>query len=493
MKKITYPLRGQFPNDFITRILNSNMKTIFILFWIIILMPFELFAKKQKPNILFILIDDYGWQDLHCYGSNFYETPNIDRLRSEGMMFTNAYSACPVCSPTRASILTGKNPAHLQFTGHITAIGTHRFPPYGRIIPPQDKFYVALEEVMIPEALKPLGFATISIGKWHVGDKEKYFPTHQGFDINIAGYAQGSPPTYWAPYKNPNLDWNSKIENLDEGKSGEYLTDRLTDEAIKFIKDNKESPFFMYLSHYAVHSPLEAPDSLVKKYDDKMKINHSQKSAVYAAMIENVDHNVGRVLSELDELGLTDNTIVIFYSDNGGLNNSTNNAPLREGKGFLYEGGIRVPLIVKWPGHVAGGTTCEEPVISDDLYPTIMEMVGKGVKPAKDIDGLSLVPLLLGNKHLKRDQLCWYYPHYTQQMPGYAIRKGNYKLIEYYDPLKIELFNLQEDIGEKHNLAKNNPEKIIELRHSFDEWLKRMNPIMHTPNPNYQEGYRKKE
>jgi arylsulfatase A len=450
------------------------------------------YPKKIKPNILFILIDDLGWQDLHCYGSKFYETPNIDRLSAGGMMFTNAYSACPVSSPTRASILTGKNPARLQFTGHITAIGRHRYPEQGRIIPPQDKMYVALEEVLIPEALKPLGYSTISIGKWHVGDKEKYFPTHQGFDINIAGYAQGSPPTYWAPYKNPELDWNPSIENLDEGKPGEYLTDRLTNEAINFLKVNKEHPFFIYLSHYAVHTPLEVADSLVRKYEKKLESNHSKKNAVYAAMIENVDSNIGRLLSELDKLGLTNNTIIIFYSDNGGYMPATDNTPLREGKGFLYEGGIRVPLIIKWPGYVAGGTLCDEPVISDDLYPTIMEMVGKGVTPVKNIDGLSLVPLLSGEKHLKRDQLCWYYPHYSPQaqMPGYAIRKGNFKLVEHYDPVKIELFNLQEDIGEKNNLAESNPGKVLELRSSFNNWLKRMNPVFHTQNPDYQEGYR---
>ena len=335
-------------------------------------MPLWLFAKKDTPNILFILIDDLGWQDLQCYGSDFYETPNIDRLRSEGMMFTNAYSACPVCSPTRASILTGKNPAHLQFTGHITATGRHRYPEHGRIIPPADKMYVPLDEIMIPEALKPLGYKSISIGKWHIGNNEKYFPTNQGFDINIAGYEQGSPPAYWGPYKNPELEWNREIKNMSEGETGEYLTDRLTDEAINFIKANRNHPFFVYLSHYAVHTPLQAPDSLVIKYKGKLKKNPSQKNAVYAAMIGNVDRNVGRLLSELEQLKLTENTIVIFYSDNGGNQVATYNNPLREGKGFLYEGGIRVPLFIKWPSKIEENTICDEPVISDDLYPTII-------------------------------------------------------------------------------------------------------------------------
>lgn len=477
------------------KILNSSFAIFFILF-IIIQTPFKLSAKmrKQKPNILFILVDDLGWQDLQCYGSNFYETPNIDKLRSEGMMFTNAYSACPVSSPTRASILTGKNPAHLQFTGHITAIGRHRYPEHGRIIPPKDKMHVDLNEILIPEALNPLGYKSSSIGKWHVGNKEKFFPIHQGFDINIAGYEHGSPPTYWEPYKNPNSDWNPEIKNLTEGKPGEYLTDRLTDETIAFIRQNKENPFFVYLSHYAVHTPLEAPDFLVKKYEKKMGKNNAQRSAVYAAMVENLDTNIGRLLSEIKKMDLTDKTIIIFYSDNGGEQIATNNNPLREGKGFLYEGGIRVPLIVKWPGKVQENTTCDEPVISDDIYPTIMEMIGKGVKPAKDIDGLSLVPLLMGKNMLEREQLCWYYPHYSPQakMPGYAIRKGDYKLIEHYDPETIELFNLKNDIGETKNLVDFKPEKVVELKQTFDLWLKKMNPVMHSLNPNYIEGYRDK-
>ena len=227
---------------------------VFVIFFVALSSPFQLMAKKQKPNILFILIDDLGWQDLQCYGSKFYETPNIDKLRSEGMMFTNAYSACAVCSPTRASILTGKNPAHLQFTGHITAIGRHRYPEHGRIIPPDDKMYVGLNEIMIPEALNPVDYKSISIGKWHVGKEEKYFPTLQGFDINIAGYEHGSPPTYWGPYKNPNSDWNPKIKNMMEGEPGEYLTDRLTDEAIHFIKIIKNVLFlFIYLIMPYIH------------------------------------------------------------------------------------------------------------------------------------------------------------------------------------------------------------------------------------------------
>jgi arylsulfatase A-like enzyme len=450
--------------------------------------PAQLHAKEKNPNIVFILIDDLGWKDLQCYGSDFYETPNIDKLRSEGMMFTDAYSGAPVCSPSRASILTGKNPAHLQFTGHITRIGRHRYPEHGRIIPPDDKMHVELDEIMIPEALKDLGYASISIGKWHVGDEEKYFPTNQGFDMNIAGYEDGSPPTYWGPYE-IDREWNGVIKNLPDRKAGEYLTDRLTDEAIKFIRKNKQKPFFTYLSYYTVHTPLEAPDSLVKKYEAKLKKHPVQKSATYAAMIEKMDDNVGRLLDEMDKLGLTNNTIVIFYSDNGGTTEATINTPLREGKGYLYEGGIRVPLIFKWPGRIRPNSSCNVPVISDDLLPTIVDMAGEGAHLPDDIDGKSLLPLLEEKStELNRDQICWYYPHYSPQaqMPGYAIRKGDYKLVEHYDPKMVELFHLQNDISESENLAEKMPQKVKELQSSFEKWLEQMNPVMHTLNPDYK-------
>lgn len=444
----------------------------------------NIWAQEKKPNVLLILVDDLGWQDLGCYGSTFYETPNIDRLRSEGMLFTQAYSASPVCSPTRASILTGKNPATLHFTGHITSIGKHRYPKDGQIIPPDDNMYVSLEEVMIPEALLNLGYATASIGKWHVGTEEKYFPTHQGFDINIAGYEHGSPPTYWGPYEKDS-DWNPMIKNLYERKEGEYLTDRLTNEAIGFISDHKERPFFLYLSHYGVHTPLEAPNELVEKYKAKLKNNPIQKNATYAAMIENMDFNVGRLLTAVDKMGLTDNTIVIFYSDNGGEGKVTDNSPLREGKGYLYEGGIRVPLMVKWPGNIPKNSTSQIPVISDDLYPTIIDLIGKGTRPGENLDGVSLAPILTEGGTLSRDELYWYYPQYSPQakMPGYAIRKGDYKLIEFYDPKRVELFDLNKDIGEKNNLAKDYPKKVLELQKYFQIWLNETQPILHTPNP----------
>ena len=439
---------------------------------------------QSHPNVVFILIDDLGWKDLGCYGSTFHDTPNIDQLSREGMLFTNAYSASPVCSPSRASILTGKNPVNLGFTGHITAIGRHRYPEKGRIVPPDDYMHVSLEETMIPEMLQGLGYASASIGKWHVGDNEKYFPTHQGFDTNIAGYEHGSPPTYWGPYQSEKT-WNPVIKNLSPRDSVEYLTDRLTNEAIRFISDNKERPFFLYLSHYAVHLPLEAPDTLVAKYKHRIEGQDEQKNAIYGAMVENMDWNVGRVLESISTMGLSNNTIVILSSDNGGEGKVTNNKPLREGKGYLYEGGIRIPMIVKWPGVVEESTTTDELVITDDILPTIAEMVGAS---AGQVDGVSLIPVLKNIGSLNRKTLHWYYPHYSPQakMPGYAIRKGNFKLIGHYDPPSIELFDLSKDLGETTDLSSKKPKLVNELKEEFHSWLYGFDPILHSNNLNYE-------
>jgi arylsulfatase A-like enzyme len=444
-------------------------------------------SATTKPNFVLILIDDLGWKDLGCYGSTFYETTNIDRLAQESMLFTNAYSACPVCSPTRASLMTGQDTARLRFTGHITAIGRHRHPKNSRIIPPDDRMYLPLDEVTIAKALKPAGYVSASIGKWHLGT-EKYWPLAHGFDLNVAGWTHGSPPGYFYPYKNPRSKWNPSIPTLKEGEPGEYLTDRLTDEAIKFIKTNRNKPFFLYLTHYAVHTPLQAPKPLVNKYAAKLKTDQSQKNATYAAMIENLDGNIGRVLQTLEQFDLVDDTIVIFASDNGGDVRVTNNAPLRAGKGYLYEGGIRVPLLVKWPGRVKAGSICHTPVTSEDLYPTITQIVGDQAKPGEKIDGKNLLPLLTGKGRFKRKAIYWYYPHYSPQakQPGAAIRAGDYKLIELYDPPKVELYNLADDIGEQFDLAETMPQKTEELLTKLRDWLKSVNAKMHTPNPEYK-------
>ncbi len=441
---------------------------------------------KRKPNFVFILVDDLGWMDLGCQGSSFYETPNIDRLAEQGMRFTQAYSACPVCSPTRAALLTGKDTARLQFTGHITRHKRHRHPDNSRIIPPDDRMYIRPAEITIAEALKPAGYASASIGKWHVGHEPKYWPTEQGFDINIAGYTHGSPPTYWSPYENPEKDWNADIPTLKDGKKGEYLTDRLTDEAISFIQENRKRPFLLYLSHYAVHTPLEAPLDVVEKYKRKLQSDSSQKNAVYAAMIENLDQNVGRLLTSLQDLDLTQDTVVIFASDNGGLSKVTNNAPLRAGKGYLYEGGIRVPMIVKWPGHVRPGSVCGIPVTSEDIYPTMMEISGQDYL-SNNLDGKSILPLLLQTEHWKERDLYWYYPHYSPQAqnPGAVIRSGKWKLIQRYDPVGLELYDLENDLSEQCDLAKQKSHLAQELQTKLVNWIESIDTKMHTINPNY--------
>ena len=317
--------------------------------------------EQLPPNVVLFLVDDLGWMDLGCQGSSFYETPRTDRLARHGMRLTNAYSACPVCSPSRAALMTGKYPGSVGFTGHITAILRHRYKKHGRIIPPDDYMFLRHRETTLPEALKPAGYVSASIGKWHLGSK-RYWPEEQGFDLNVAGYDHGSPPSHFHPYADPDKEWNSRIPTLDGGEPGEYLTDRLTDEAVRFIEDHRDQPFFLYLTHYAVHTPLEAPNDLVRKYEQKLKLDDSQFSAVYAAMVEKVDESLGRIVDTLERFGLRNDTVVIFTSDNGGTQVATGNAPLREGKGYLYEGGIRVPLIVSWPGHVEPGSLCDTPV-----------------------------------------------------------------------------------------------------------------------------------
>ena len=444
-------------------------------------------ASGKPPNIVLFYIDDLGWMDLGVQGSTFYETPRTDRLAEEGMRFTNAYSACPVCSPSRASLMSGKYPARVGFTGHITAIFRHRYPDYGRIIPPDDYMYLSHNEVSLARAIKPAGYVSASIGKWHLGTEE-YWPREHGFDLNIAGHTHGSPSGYFYPYLNPRQPWNPDIPTLTGGEDGEYLTDRLTDESIRFIDRNRDRPFFLYLPHYAVHTPIQAQKPLIEKYEAKLKTDSSQFNAAYAAMIESVDRSVGRIMGTLTRHGLDENTVVIYTSDNGGLSPVTRNHPLREGKGYLYEGGIRVPLIVRWPGKIEAGTVSDVPVIGADLYPTIVEIAGDKARPGKVVDGKSLVPLLTGNGEWDREDLYWYYPHYSPQakQPGAAVRSGDFKLIEHYDPPGAELYNLAEDIGEKVNLASKMPDKAAELTKKIHDWLKESRTIMHRQNPAYR-------
>jgi len=430
-------------------------------------------TPSRRLNFVFFLIDDMGWMDLACQGSKFYETPNIDRLASQGMRFTNAYAACPVCSPTRASVMTGRYPARLHLTDWIA--GHNR--PNAKLRIPDWTMYLPLEEVTIAEALKPAGYATASMGKWHLGGPE-YWPEKQGFDVNFAGTNQGQPPSYFAPYK---------IQTVPSAPDGEYLTDRLAEEACKFIDASKDRPFFLYLPHYAVHSPLMAKKEMIEKYKAKADPASGQKNATYAAMIQSVDESVGKVCAKLEELKLADRTVVIFMSDNGGVAGTTSNAPLRAGKGTLYEGGIREPMIVRWPGVVKPGTTSDEVVISVDFFPTILEMAGVAYEPGPKhaLDGISFVQVLKQAGRLTREAIYWHYPHYHNTTPGGIIRAGDWKLIEYFEDGRVELYNLREDLSETKDLAATSPEKAAELRKKLADWRTSVGAQMPTPNPDY--------
>ncbi len=426
-----------------------------------------------RPSIIFILVDDMGWTDLGCQGSKFYETPHIDRLAREGMRFTQAYSACTVCSPTRAALMTGKYPARLHITdwikGHVR--------PKAKLKVPDWTMHLPLEERTVAEALKEGGYATASIGKWHLGEPE-FYPDKQGFDVNLGGYDKGQPPSYFSPYN---------IPTLADGPKDEFLSDRLTDEALKFIEQNQAKPFFVYLPHYAVHTPLMGKSNVVAKYTAKADPQKSpQRNAKYAALVESVDDSVGRILRRLDELKLAANTVIFFTSDNGGLvlSDVTSNLPLRAGKGSAYEGGVRVPLLVKWPGVTRPGSVCETPVITPDYFPTMLEMAQ--LKPEK-VDGESIVPLLRQSGSLRRDTIYWHYPHYHPggATPYGAIRQGDFKLVEFFEDDHVELFNLKDDIGEKNDLAAKLPDKATQLRKQLHAWQQEVGAQMPTANPDY--------
>lgn len=455
----------------------------YYIFQLVLLFGFVANGCKQskapeKPNFIIVLVDDLGSQDVGCYGQKYIQTPNIDKLAEQGMRWTNAYSSCPVCSPTRAALLTGKNTARVHFTGHITAIGRHRYPETGQIIPPEDLMYLPHEEILIPEILKPLGYKSISIGKWHVGH-EGYYPTDQGFDINIAGWTHGSPPSHFYPYTSEK-DWNPSIPTLSGGHEGEYLTDRLTNEAINFIDNNKHNPFLVYLSHYAVHTPLEAPDHLVEKY--KAILPGIKIDPVYAAMVESLDNNLGKIMHYLEESGLDKNTVILFASDNGAVERTSDNSPYRKGKGHLYEGGIRVPFIMRWPGVIPENAVCNNKTISHDIFTTIADIARILDQQDQTLDGRSLVPDF--NEEIIDQDLFWYYPHYSPQAknPAAAILSENYKLIRFYDPQRTELYDLSKDPGEQTDLAKKLPNLVMELNSKLDDWLLKSGTIMHTNN-----------
>lgn len=451
-------------------------------------------ATLEQPNFVVILIDDLGWTDLGCYGSQYYETPNIDRLAAKGVRFTNGYAACSVCSPSRAALLTGNYPARIGITDWIRfrrkgkpPAGFESTAEYesvgGRLETPRNLFWLEHRHETIAEILGDAGYTSAHIGKWHLGP-EDYYPERQGFDVNIAGCDYGMPATYFFPYE---TKWQSRIYRLDGGKPGEYLTDRLANEAGKFIEEHRDQRFFLHYAPYSVHTPIEAKEELLAKYEAKPKAG--QKNAAYAGMVESVDDAVGTVLAKLEEMELSEKTVVIFTSDNGGYLNFTNNAPLRGGKGMVYEGGLRVPFIVHWPGVTEVGAVKDTPVMGIDVLPTLLDIAGIEPNEEKPVDGVSLVPLLADEGELERTGIYWHFPHYrgSDANPYGIVRAGDYKLIRQYEDGSTELYNLREDLSEEQDLVDTMPEKAKELDLMLSKWLIGTGAKLPRPDPKHKE------
>lgn len=450
----------------------------------------QLQAASPRPrNVLIVLADDYGAMDIGSTNpKTFYETPNLDRFARQAVRFTDGYSANPVCSPTRFSIMTGRYPTRSGLTNWLPGLRVERFEnaPLTREMP--------LAETTLAEVLKPLGYRTAFVGKWHLGESEKFWPEAQGFEINVGGYSKGSPASYFSPYHNP---------RLADGPPGEHLTMRLADETMALLEKFKGEgkPFLLHHCFYDVHTPLRAPAELVEKYRAKAqrlglkdtfieehqyyvstteprRVRAVQSHAVYAAMVESMDTAFGRILRRLEELGLADDTLVIFTSDNGGLSTSegapTSNLPFRGGKGWVYEGGIRVPFLVRLPGAPRPGSTSDVPVMSTDIFATAVDFAGAQPPAGTTIDGKSLLPLLREGKPPARDALFWHYPHYGNQggFPGGAVRIGDWKLVENYEDGSVALYNLRDDVGEQHDLAKRQPERVTALRARLHAWYR---------------------
>ncbi len=505
--------------------------------------PAHAASASRPPNIVLFLVDDLGWRDLGVYGSSFYETPQLDRFARANVRFTDAYAPCHVCSPTRASIMTGKYPARLQLTDWLP--GRRDFP-FQKLNNAKPRPHLPLEETTLAEALKEHGYATGHFGKWHLGE-DPSGPLQHGFDVQVPRWNKCCPNKgYHAPFG---------LEGLTDAP-GDYLTDRLTDEALKYIDENRSRPFFLYLSHFAPHDPIQGRADLVAKYQAKLqqraaadrapfilegnpdaknaptrtqldaalkedayrgyqvlpnqtvKIKQHQDNVQFAAMVESLDESFGRVIAKLEALGLSENTIVIFTSDNGGMSAAnfgrpdrivaptaldaafaTSNLPLRGAKGWLYEGGIRVPMIIKWPGRSARGIVSSVPAISTDLYPTILEMIGAPARPSQHLDGVSLAGVVRGEKPPARDALYWHFPHYSNhgmQSPGAAIRQGDFKLLEYFENNTVQLFNLREDLGEQHDLAREQPGRTQQMTALLHQWRRSVSAAMMDPNPAYK-------
>lgn len=453
--------------------------------------------SAEKPNVVFILADDLGWRDLSNEGSTFYESPHIDRIAKEGMKFTRGYAACQVCSPSRAAIMTGKAPARIKITDYIGAPGGTQWKRNTKLLPAQYQRHLPHEEVSLAEAFKQAGYATFFAGKWHLGN-EGSFPEDHGFDFNAGGHHRGTPPGgYFSPYANP---------KLQDGPTGELLPLRLGQETASFIRQHKDQPFFAFLSFYSVHGPIQSTEALWKKYrakasksdppshrfiiDRTSPVRQIQDHPLYAGMVESMDDAVGLVLETLDELKLSDKTVIVFTSDNGGVSagdgKATSNLPLRGGKGRQWEGGIREPYYIKWPEVVPASSSCSTPVIGMDFYPTLLEIADLPMRPNQHIDGLSLVPLLKGET-LPDRSLFWHYPHYGNQggEPSAIIQQGDWKLIQYYEDGRLELYNITEDIGEQNNLVDQQPKKTEAMADQLRQWLTRVDATMPSSNPNF--------
>ncbi|GAA3561835.1 sulfatase [Snuella lapsa] len=437
----------------------------------------------RKPNVVLILVDDLGWADVGFMGNPVYETPNLDKLSNESLVFNNAYAPAANCAPSRACIITGKQtPSHGIFTVGSSERGNVNDR---KLIPVPNTTTLDSSFITIAEALKQKEYVSASVGKWHLGED----PQSQGFDYNIAGSHEGHPKSYFSPYKN---------EHLEDGEKGEYLTDRLTNEAIHFMESQKEHPFFLYLPYYTVHTPLQGKADIVEKY--RKKINgDSRFNATYGAMVESMDSNVGRLLSTIETLGLSDNTIVIFTSDNGGLASVSSQFPLRGGKGSYYEGGIRVPLLIKWPEKIKTFRKVETPVSGLDIFPTLLDIVNDTT--SHKTDGVSLLPILEGKKSTPERALVWHFPIYLQSVnplkeeardslfrtrPGSVIRKGKWKLHEYFEEGDLELYDLEKDLREQKNVYTDHPEIAEALYRELQQWRRDHNaPMPKKKNPYY--------
>ena len=439
----------------------------------------------KRPNFVFLLVDDLGWADFGCYGATFNETPNIDRLARQGMRFRHAYSACTVCSPSRAAVLTGCYPARLHLTdwikGHVR--------PHARLAVPQWNMRIEHQRQTLPEALREAGYRTGFFGKWHLmpigdADFDQHYPTDHGFDVNVGGREWGQPRgrgRYFSPFDMP---------NLDDGEEGDFLTDRLTDEAIDFLdRSNRDQPFLLYFSYYTLHGPVMSPPETAARYEAKAKTfeNRNQEyiAPQRAGMVEHLDRSVGRILRKLAELGIADETVVMLTGDNGGNFDGTTGG-LRDFKGFSHEGGTRQPLVVHWPQQTAANSICDETVIGMDVYPTLLEMAGLALRPEEHQDGLSLVPLLTGSaERLSREAVYWHYPHYHRTDPYGAVRRGNWKLIEFFEDGAMELFDLSQDPEETNNLAPSMPNKALALLADLQQWRTSVGAQMMPANPDY--------